>query len=153
MRWGVTRSVSRRGPLSPVITARYLAFRAGLAFVFLWFALGGIAHFAFTRIEQRIVPPYVPWHHATVLISGVFELLGALGLLFARTRRAAGWGLFALTIGVTPANIYMLQKPELFGIPYWILIARLPIQVALLALILWVSKPTIAAQNCRDPAA
>jgi uncharacterized membrane protein len=152
MRWGVTRSVSRRGRLLPAMTARGFAYRAGLAFVFLWFALGGIAHFAFTRIEERIVPPYVPWHHTTVLITGVFELLGALGLLFARTRGAAGWGLFALTIAVTPANIYMLQKPDLFEIPYWVLIARLPVQAALLALIVWVSKPTIAAQNCRDSA-
>ena len=140
------------GPRSPVMTARNLAFRGGLAFVFLWFALGGIAHFAFTQIEERIVPPYVPWHHTTVLSTGVFELLGALGLLFARTRRAAGWGLFALTIAVTPANLYMLQRPDLFQIPYWILIARLPVQAALLALIVWVSKPTIAAQNCRDSA-
>jgi uncharacterized membrane protein len=119
---------------------RNLARRLGLAFVFLWFALGGIAHFAFTRIEERIVPPYVPWHHGTVLITGVFELLGALGLLFKRTRHAAGWGLFALTIAVTPANIYMLQKPDLFAIPFWILIARLPVQAGLLALILWVSN-------------
>ncbi len=108
--------------------------------MFLWFALGGIAHFAFTRVEERIVPAYIPWHHATVLITGVFELLGAVGLLFERTRRAAGWGLFALTIAVTPANIYMLQKPELFRIPYWILVVRLPMQAALLALILWVSN-------------
>jgi uncharacterized membrane protein len=122
---------------------RNLGGRLGLAFVFLWFGLGGIAHFAFTGIEERIVPPYIPWHYATVLITGVFELLGALGLLFVRTRRAAGWGLFALTIAVTPANIYMLQEPELFGIPYWILIARLPLQAALLVLILWVSSQAL----------
>jgi uncharacterized membrane protein len=121
------------------MTPRTLGLRLGLAFVVLWFGLGGIAHFAFTRIEERIVPPYVPWHHATVLVTGVFELLGALGLLFKRTRRAAGWGLFALTIAVTPANIYMLQRPELSGIPYWLLVARLPVQAALLALIFWVS--------------
>jgi uncharacterized membrane protein len=122
------------------MTLRNFGRRLGLAFVFLWFAVGGIAHFAFTGIEERIVPPYIPWHHATVLVTGVLELLGALGVLFERTRRAAGWGLFALTIAVTPANIYMLQRPELFDIPYWILIARLPVQAALLALILWVSS-------------
>jgi uncharacterized membrane protein len=121
------------------MTLRNLGRRSGLVFVFLWFFLGGIAHFVFTRVEERIVPPYIPWHHATVLITGVFELLGALGLLLERTRRAAGLGLFALTIAVTPANIYMLQQSELFRIPHWILIARLPVQAALLALILWVS--------------
>ncbi len=34
--------------------------RIGLGFVFLWFSIGGIAHFAPTDLEMRIVPPYVP---------------------------------------------------------------------------------------------
>lgn len=110
---------------------------AGLGFVFIWFFLGGIAHFAATRIEMRIVPPYIPWPQAAVLVSGVFELLGATGLLWYRSRRAAGIGLFLLTLAVTPAHIYMLQRPELFGVPYWALVLRLPVQVALLALIAW----------------
>ena len=109
----------------------------GAGVVFLWFALGGIAHFAATTAEMRIVPPYIPRPHAIVLITGVFELLGAAGLLYRPTRRAAGVGLFALTIAVTPAHIYMLQRPELFGIPYWVLILRLPLQAVLLALIAW----------------
>jgi uncharacterized membrane protein len=58
-------------------------------------------------------------------------------VLWARTRRAAGWGLFALTIAVTPVHFYMLQRPELFNVPYWALVLRLPIQAGLLALILW----------------
>ena len=112
--------------------------RIGLAIVFLWFFIGGIAHFALTETEMRIVPPWIPWPRAAVLISGGFELLGAAGLLWKPTRRAAGWGLFALTLAVTPAHLYMLQRPDLFpSVPYWALIARLPLQVALLALILW----------------
>jgi uncharacterized membrane protein len=88
-------------------------------------------------MEMRIVPPYIPWPRAAVLVSGVFELLGAAGLLYRPTRRAAGVGLFILTLAVTPAHIYMLQRPELFGVPYWALILRLPLQVALLMLIAW----------------
>jgi uncharacterized membrane protein len=42
-----------------------------------------------------------------------------------------------LTIAVTPANIFMLQRPELFAVPYWALILRLPVQVGLLTLIVW----------------
>lgn len=114
---------------------------AGLGFVFVWFALGGIAHFAFTDIEMRIVPPYVPWPRAMVLVSGAFELLGALGLLCYRTRRAAGIGLFTLTLAVTPCHVYMLQRPELFDVPYWALVLRLPVQLALLALIAWSTAP------------
>lgn len=110
---------------------------AALAFIFLWFALGGAAHFLFTDAEMRVVPPYIPWPRAAVLVSGLFELLGALGLLLAATRRYAGLGLFALTLCVTPVHVYMLQHADLFAVPYWALVVRLPVQVALLALIAW----------------
>lgn len=109
----------------------------GLAIVFLWFFIGGIAHFAATDLEATIVPPYIPWPVAAVLVSGVFELLGAAGILVPSLRRAAGIGLFLLTLAVTPAHIYMLQQPELFNVPLWALWLRLQVQVALLALIVW----------------
>jgi uncharacterized membrane protein len=111
--------------------------RIGVGFVFLWFFLGGIAHFVATRLEMSIVPPSLPDPRALVLVSGACELLGAFGLLFAATRRWAGAGLFALTIAVTPANVYMLQHAERFDVPYWLLVARLPLQLALLAIIAW----------------
>lgn len=57
--------------------------RIGLAFVFLWFLIGGIAHFAATDTEVRLVPPYIPWPLAAVWVSGVFELLGGLPLQVA----------------------------------------------------------------------
>ena len=119
--------------------------RVGLAVEFLWFLVGGIAHFVATDLEMRIVPPAVPWPRAAVWVSGAFELLGAAGLLWRPTRRAAGYGLFALTVAVTPAHFYMLQRPELFGVPYWALVLRLPVQVALLALIAWSTAPV----HCR----
>jgi uncharacterized membrane protein len=116
-----------------VITYR----RIGLVVVLLWFLLGGIAHFTLTDAFMRIVPPAIPWPRAAVLVSGVFELLGAIGILIPATRRAAGVGLFLLTIAVTPANIYMLQHAELFAVARWALIARLLFQGVLLAIILW----------------
>jgi len=110
---------------------------AGLMLIFLWFLIGGIAHFAVTDTEMSIVPPYIPWPRAAVLVSGVFELLGAAGILYRPTRRAALWGLFALTLAVTPCHIYMLQYPERFHLPYSALVARLPLQLGLLAMIAW----------------
>ena len=128
------------------------ASRAALAFIFLWFFLGGIAHFVFTEAEMRIVPPYIPWPRGAVLVSGVFELLGAVGLLWPPTRRAAAWGLFALTLAVTPAHIYMLQQPGLFpAVPYWALVLRLPLQVALLALIAWIALRPVALASSSTP--
>ena len=66
-----------------------LARRIGLALIFLWFLIGGIAHFVATDTEVRLVPPFIPWPLAAVWISGVFELLGAAGLLVAGARPAS----------------------------------------------------------------
>lgn len=111
---------------------------AGVAFVFCWFAIGGVLHFVLLDAEMRIVPPYIPWPREAVLISGMLELLGAAALLWHPSRRLAGMGLILLTLAVTPAHIYMLQRPDLFpAVPYWALMARLPIQALLLALIAW----------------
>jgi uncharacterized membrane protein len=123
----------------PVGRALGQARLTGLGIVFLWFLIGGVAHFVATDLEMRIVPPYLPWPRALVLVSGVCEILGAMGLLVRRFRAGAGVGLFLLTIAVTPAHIYMLQRPDLFAVPYWMLVLRLPVQAALLVLIAWSS--------------
>ena len=128
-----------RGCTAPTRTVHGLR-RAGLAVVFLWFFIGGVAHFVATDAEMRVVPPYIPWPWAAVIVSGVFELLGAIGVLWHRTRRAAGVGLFLLTLAVTPVHVYMLQFPERYPVPEWALWLRLPLQVALLALVAWSTR-------------
>ena len=114
--------------------------RVALVFVFFWFLIGGSAHFVLTDVEARIVPPQIPDVHDVVLISGIFELLGAFGLLLPWLRRVAGWGLFALTLAVTPANVYMLSVHDQFPVPEWLLWLRLPMQLVLLWLIWWGSR-------------
>ena len=121
--------------------------RLGFAWIFAWFFFGGIGHFTPKGHEffVSIVPPYIPWHDAAVYVSGVFELLGAFGIFLPQWRRAAGIGLFLLTLAVTPANVWMWQHPELYPqMPPWALSLRLVIQVALLANIWWctgISRP------------
>lgn len=118
----------------PKSRARLLA----LIFVFIWFLVGGIGHFANPGFFLKIVPPQLPLRLEAVYVSGFFELAGALGLLHHGLRRFAGIGLFALTIAVTPANVYMWRHPEIFpSIPGPLLLLRLLMQVALLACIWW----------------
>ena len=105
-------------------------------FIFAWFFIGGVMHFAQPNLFLRIVPPYIPYALAVVYISGALELLGAIALWVKPLRKAAGVGLILLTIAVTPANIYMLQHADIFSnIPVWALIVRLPFQLFLIWLI------------------
>ncbi len=98
----------------------------------LFVAAGGL-HFARPNMYEAIMPPFIPAHRELVLISGFFEILGGAGVMLPQTRVAAGWGLIALLIAVFPANIYMAADAKFERIaPRWGLIARLPLQFALM---------------------
>ena len=77
----------------------------------------------------------------------MLEILGALGVLWSKTRRLAGFGLLMLTIAVTPANVYMLQEADHFAVPQWLLWLRLPLQGGLLLLIWWAAIPKAVSAN------
>ncbi len=115
--------------------------RLGLAVVFLWFMGGGITHFASPDFYVAIMPPYIGWPLAVVYISGVFEILGAIGILIPPLRQWAGNGLFLLVICVTPANVHMWLNQQLFpDVSEAFLSIRLVVQVLLLALIWWATR-------------
>jgi uncharacterized membrane protein len=101
----------------------------------------GIGHFVRPGPFASIVPAFLPVPLVLVLVSGFFEVLGGVGLLVPRARRAASYGLVLLYVSVFPANINMALHPELGqGIPSWALWGRLPFQVLFIAWVLWVGR-------------
>lgn len=103
----------------------------------------GVFHFVSPASFTRIMPAYLPAHLFLVYLSGFFEIAGGVGLLVARTRRLAAWGLIALFIAVFPANINMavnhISFSETSQTPAWFLWARLGFQPVL---IYWAWKLT-----------
>ena len=90
----------------------------------------GILHFTDPKPFVRIVPQFMPNPLALVYLSGLFEILGGVGLVvpIALTQRIAAWGLVALFIAVFPANVYMAMAQIPLGnkqMPVWALWARL----------------------------
>ncbi len=104
----------------------------------------GVSHFTSPEGFERIVPSFLGAPKLWVYLSGVFEVLGGLGLLPRRTRRAAGLGLVALYVAVFPANINMaiheIQLEPGGTVPVWAMWARLPFQAVFIAWAWWVSK-------------
>ncbi len=112
-----------------------------LGIVFFWFMLGGIAHFTSTDFFVSIMPPYVPFHRPVVYLTGVLEILLAIGILVPLTRERAGLLLVLLTIAVTPANVHMWLHPDLYpGSTETALTLRLVFQVVLIGLIWWSTR-------------
>lgn len=95
------------------------------------FVTAGLAHLAAPDVYVTAMPAWLPAPFWLVLVSGVAELAGGIGVLQPNRalRRAAGWGLAALLVAVYPANVQMaLAQPEA-----WWLWLRLPLQGALVA--------------------
>lgn len=111
----------------------------------LLFTLAAAAHFAYADAFAAIVPPFIPYPHTVVLLTGAIELALAAALLPRRTRPLAGKLLAAYCLAVLPANIHMALTPELrLGIPEWLLWVRVALQFPLIALILWATQPRLA---------
>lgn len=115
----------------------------------------GITHFTKPEEYAKIVPPPLP-PFAMVYISGVFEILGGIGLLIPLVSVAAAWGLMALFIAVFPANIYQaINSIAIEGIPhhpalYWV---RLPFQAVLIAWAGWYTRRPEAQPGAAEVAA
>ena len=89
----------------------------------------GIDHFVNPDFYRNIMPAYLPMHTEAIYISGFFEILGGVAILFPKLRSMAGWGLVLLLIVVFPVNIHMAVNPNLFpDIPLSFLYLRLVLQ-------------------------
>ena len=116
----------------------------GLAVAFI---AAGANHFVNPDFYLLMMPPYLPAHRELVILSGVFEILGGLGVLVPRLRRSAGWGLILLLLAVFPANLHMALNPEIFPeLGSFALYARLPFQALFIAWAYWATRPDAQSQ-------
>ena len=112
----------------------------------LFFIFAGCAHFISPAPYLQIMPPFFPWPAGLVVLSGVAEILGGVGICFRPTRRVAGWWLIALLVAVFPANIRAISTGMVVGghfVPDWMLWARLPMQLVLIG---WVWSACLRRQ-------
>lgn len=102
----------------------------------------GTLHFLRPNTFVQIVPNYLPYPMALVYISGVFEILGGIGLMVPLTTHFSAWGLIALFVAVFPANLHMAinnvpVNGEYYPIASWV---RLPFQILLIWWAYWFTK-------------
>lgn len=106
----------------------------------LLYILAGINHFRTPGMYLKIIPSYFSNPKLLNILSGVAEIILGSLLLISATSHFAAWGIIALLVAVFPANLYMYQnKKASFGLPRWVLILRMPLQ---LVLILWAYQYT-----------
>lgn len=89
-------------PAAPRENLTRRLFRLLLALIYL---IAGIAHIKSPAGFLQITPDWVPLPEQVILLTGVAEIAGAIGLLIPRVRYAAGIGLALYALCVYPANI------------------------------------------------
>lgn len=103
----------------------------------IFFIAAGIAHFTVESFFLTAMPEWVPFQLSIVYLSGVVEILLAIGLAIPKTRKLAGALIAIFLVLIFPVNIYMVMIPEAYNLPAYILWLRLPLQ---LLFIWWVLK-------------
>lgn len=66
----------------------------------------GLLHVARPAPFLAITPAWVPWPDRVILLTGLCEVAGAIGLLLPRWRRRAGFMLALYAVCVYPANLH-----------------------------------------------
>ena len=103
--------------------------RIGLSLFFIFTSIG---HFIRTEEMATMLPPSVPYRIELIYITGVFELLGAIGVWIPRLARLTGLLLILMLIGLLPANVYSAINRVDFGGhgagPVYLLV-RIPFQL------------------------
>jgi uncharacterized membrane protein len=132
----------------PGLAGRAACMRWGMAAALVFF---GIDHLATPGRYLPMMPSMVPCPDLVVLLTGLCELAGAVGLLLPRTRRLAGIMLAVYFVCVFPANLKnALYGLSVDGLPstawyYWVRLAFQPLAI-------WWALRAVEVIGLRQPA-
>ncbi len=99
----------------------------------------GTAHFIYTNGMTMMLPGVVPYKTLVIYLTGIIEIIAAIGLFIPAYRVMVGWLLIAFFILLLPANIYAslkqvnYQKATLDGPGLTYLWFRVPLQFLFIA--------------------
>ncbi len=123
-----------------------LSARIAMSIMLVFTAIG---HFAFTKGMSMMIPKFIPFKESFVYLTGIFEILLALGLLIPKLKTISGWALIVFLLLMLPANIYAsvntinFQKGTFDGAGVMYLWFRIPLQILF---IIWTYISTIRIQ-------
>ena len=113
--------------------------------VALAYLVAGVAHLQSPGGFLQITPTWVPFPDEIIALTGIAEIVGAVGLMIPRLRYAAGIGLALYALCVFPANINHAVNDIAIGgsdLSWWYHGPRLAAQPVIIWLALWVGGVT-----------
>jgi uncharacterized membrane protein len=96
---------------------------------------GVLLHFLRMSSTADIIPPIFPARDFLVVLTGVLEIAGAVGLFVPRWRRPAAFWTSAMMVAIFPANIYRAGQ-MVQGVRFPTVPVRLAAQIIYILLLL-----------------
>ncbi len=107
------------------------------------FVLAGTLHFVRPGFYVQVMPPWFAAPLLWVLLSGILEILGGVGLFLRRYRRPAAYGLALLMVAFLLVHLQMLfalASVGVQGLSAYLLFWRLALQFVLIAFFVWLAE-------------
>lgn len=102
-------------------------------FMAVMYIFAGIMHFIKPKIYMRVMPRFLPAHKALVFHSGIAEIITGAALFIPKLASAAIYGIIAMLGVFMLVHVNMIfDKKAAAGIPFWIVILRIPLQFGLI---------------------
>ncbi|OJX49592.1 MAG: hypothetical protein BGO88_15245 [Flavobacterium sp. 38-13] len=104
--------------------------------------LTATGHFLFTKGMAMMIP-FLPFATEIVYVTGLIELIAAIGLLLPKYKKVIGWFLILFFILLLPANIYAasshidIQNATYNGEGLDYLWFRIPLQLVIIVWVYW----------------
>ncbi len=74
----------------------------------IFFIVAGVNHFVMPGAYLTLIPDYLPFPATINLLSGVLELIIAIGFFTTQYRRLSGWGMVILMVLFIPSHIHFI---------------------------------------------
>lgn len=110
----------------------YLSARIAMSIMLFFTAIG---HFIFTKGMSMMIPKFIPSKEILIYLTGLLEILIAIGLLIPKFKYISGWILIVFLLLMLPSNVYAslnkinYQKGTFDGNGLAYLWFRIPLQI------------------------
>lgn len=86
-------------------TGDYLHFLSGKIAMSAMLVFTATGHFAFTKGMSMMVPDFLPFKRTLVYLTGILEILFAIGLLMPLYTKLTAWSVLIFLVLVIPGNV------------------------------------------------
>jgi len=92
--------------LKPI--GNYLESKASVSLLIAFYLMAGFNHFINPAFYLPLIPPFFPNPEKINILSGLAEILLALGILYKPYRKYASIGIILILIAFIPSHIYFI---------------------------------------------